>query len=96
MIESKVFEKLWMLTNFINLYDDLGFQLGDGNSLVLSRTKELKAVWKYTYDQHFWTKPKNNKKGEGVLKDEFKLNFNQLSTDMNTIIIEFESRFSKI
>lgn len=78
--------------NFINLCGDLGHQLDDDELLDLTWDNSLRDLWDFYYDNIFWPRWGHEDTFDDSKVPIFEPNYEELASDFNLLIKEFESR----
>ena len=82
------------ITNFINLYQDFGYQIDDEVFLSYSKTPPVKHAWHFYYNEIFWPKFHNDELAFKRTIPKFDGSDDQLMSDLYVMIQEFEKRIN--
>lgn len=81
--------------NFINLFNDLAYQLEDDGLFEISRKRQIRDLWNFGYDNIFW-KEWGHEEIPAVRIPQFSTNHKLLNRRMNLMIDTFISRIEII
>lgn len=79
--------------NFINLFGDLGHQLGDEELINLTYDNSVRDLWDFFYDNTFWPRWGHEDTFDESKVPKFEPDYEELKEDFDVLIQEFESRF---